>query len=93
MDSGEGGALRARLPRLRELAEFYAVPMAVLLGESDGDAPPGGRPPKVVLDLERLDRAILRARAAGEGTNELARERETVREAYRQVVSRMEGTL
>jgi DNA primase len=48
---------------------------------------------RLVLDLERLERAILRARAEGEGTNELAREREQAREAYRDVVSRLEGTL
>jgi DNA primase len=48
---------------------------------------------RLLLDLERLERAILRARAAGEGTNELARERELVREAYQQVVSRLEETM
>jgi DNA primase len=48
---------------------------------------------RLVLDLDRLERAILRARAEGEGTNELAREREQAREAYRDVVSRLEGTL
>jgi DNA primase len=48
---------------------------------------------RLLLDLERLERAILRARAAGEGTNELARERELVRDAYQQVVSRLEETM
>ena len=48
---------------------------------------------RLVLDLERLERAILRARAEGEGTSELAREREQTRDAYRDVVSRLEGTL
>jgi DNA primase len=48
---------------------------------------------RLVLDLERLERAILRARAEGEGTNELARERELARAAYRDVVSRLETTL
>jgi hypothetical protein len=48
---------------------------------------------RLVLDVERLERAILRARAEGEGTSELAREREQARAAYREVVSRLEETL
>ena len=48
---------------------------------------------RLLLDLARLERGILRARAEGEGTSELARERETAREAYREVVTRMQGTL
>ena len=48
---------------------------------------------RLLLELERLERGILRARSAGEGTNELARERETVRDAFRAVVSRLEATL
>ena len=48
---------------------------------------------RLLLEVERLDRAILRARAAGEGTSELAREREAVRDALHGVVSRLEGTL
>jgi transcriptional regulator with XRE-family HTH domain len=48
----ERGFRNLSLPRLRELAGFYAIPMAVLLGEPDqSDAPPGA---KVVLDLETL---------------------------------------
>jgi DNA primase len=48
---------------------------------------------RLVLELERLERAIIRARAAGAGTSELAREREIVRERMRAVVARLEGTL
>ena len=48
---------------------------------------------RLYLDLERLDRAVLRARAEGEGTSRLARERETARDAYRQIVSQLEGTI
>jgi transcriptional regulator with XRE-family HTH domain len=49
----ERGFRNLSLPRLRELAEFYDVPMSVLLGEVDSlDGAP--RIPKVVLDLERL---------------------------------------
>jgi len=49
----ERGFRNLSLPRLRELAEFYDVPMSVLLGEVDNiDGAP--RIGKVVLDLERL---------------------------------------
>ena len=49
----ERGFRNLSLPRLRELAEFYDVPMSVLLGEVDNlDGAP--RVGKVVLDLERL---------------------------------------
>lgn len=49
----ERGFRNLSLPRLRELAEFYDVPMSVLLGEVDNlDGSP--RAQKVVLDLERL---------------------------------------
>src|SRR5689334_24544837 len=51
----ERGFRNLSLPRLRELAEFYGVPMGVLLGETEGD--PGStevRPAKVMLDLSAL---------------------------------------
>jgi hypothetical protein len=47
----------------------------------------------LVLERDRLDRAIIRARGKRVGTNELAHERETVREAIRAVVARLEKTL
>jgi DNA primase len=46
---------------------------------------------RLVLDRDRLDRAIIRARGEGAGTTELAREREGVREAIRAVVARIEA--
>lgn len=49
----ERGFRNLSLPRLRELALFYDVPMGVLLGEVDNLTAPG-RPPKITLDLERL---------------------------------------
>jgi transcriptional regulator with XRE-family HTH domain len=52
----ERGFRNLSLPRLRELAEFYGVPMGVLLGEADGQGRAGGRMAKVVLDLEALGR-------------------------------------
>ena len=50
----ERGFRNLSLPRLRELADFYAVPMGVLLGEEDGQARAPGLVVKVVLDLEAL---------------------------------------
>ncbi|HEV3226862.1 MAG TPA: transcriptional regulator [Acidimicrobiales bacterium] len=50
----ERGFRNLSLPRLRELAEFYGVPMGVLLGEGDGQGRAAARMVKVVLDLEAL---------------------------------------
>src|SRR5687768_15185775 len=51
----ERGFRNLSLPRLRELAEFYAVPMATLLGEIDLRDDAGRSTAKVVLDLHRLE--------------------------------------
>jgi len=64
----ERGFRNLSLPRLRELAEFYSVPMATLLGEIDL-RDEGGRTgsTKVVLDLgklEQLDEAAALVRYA-----------------------------
>jgi transcriptional regulator with XRE-family HTH domain len=64
----ERGFRNLSLPRLRELAEFYSVPMATLLGEIDlrDEARAGGNA-KVVLDLgklEQLDEAAALVRYA-----------------------------
>jgi DNA primase len=48
---------------------------------------------RLILELERLDRAIIRARHDGAGTSQLARDREAVRESMRTVVARLESTL
>jgi transcriptional regulator with XRE-family HTH domain len=53
----ERGFRNLSLPRLRELAEFYSVPMGVLLGEPDAQGRPPGRSAKLVLDLEALGKA------------------------------------
>jgi transcriptional regulator with XRE-family HTH domain len=50
----ERGFRTLSLPRLHELAEFYDVPVSVLLGEQ---TPTHEGPPKLVLDLEALNRA------------------------------------
>jgi DNA primase len=48
---------------------------------------------RLILDLDRLERAIIRARADGVGTSDLARQRELVRDAMREAVARLEKTL
>jgi transcriptional regulator with XRE-family HTH domain len=48
----ERGFRNLSLPRLRELAEFYTVPMSVLLGEAEAlDLSGASRQARVVLDL------------------------------------------
>ena len=63
----ERGFRNLSLPRLQELAEFYNVPMSVLLGEVDIREAPGDRPERIVLDLvalENVDEAVLVSRYA-----------------------------
>jgi DNA primase len=48
---------------------------------------------RLILDLDRLERAIIRARTDGAGTSDLARQREVVRDAMRAAVARLEETL
>ena len=54
----ERGFRNLSLPRLRELADFYTVPMGVLLGEDDGQSRTSGQVVKVVLDLEALGHIV-----------------------------------
>ena len=54
----ERGFRNLSLPRLRELADFYGVPMSVLLGELDlRDSQPPAAPPRLVLNLAALEEA------------------------------------
>jgi DNA primase len=48
---------------------------------------------RLILDLDRLERAIIRARSDGAGTSDLARRREDVRDAMRAAVARLEKTM
>ncbi len=48
---------------------------------------------RLVLELDRLERAIIVARSAGTGGGDLARRREVVREEMRTVTSRLEKTM
>lgn len=67
--------------------------LVVLAGRVPDPSPDRLEHARLLLELDRLERAIRRARAEGAATSELAREREGAREAYRGVVSRLEGTL
>ena len=56
----ERGFRNLSLPRLRELAEFYDVPMSMLLGEIDlrdgvVSTEPSATPHKIILDLQALE--------------------------------------
>lgn len=52
----ERGARNLSLPRLRDLADFYDVPMGVILGEADPAQVVGARS-RIVLDLVALQQA------------------------------------
>src|SRR5436305_14236249 len=54
----ERGFRNLSLPRLRELADFYAVPMGVLLGEDDGQSRASGQVVQVVLAPEALGHLV-----------------------------------
>jgi DNA primase len=90
------GRTRSPLEALPADDEEFARVMARLV-ELAGRLPdPSGERlehARLVLERDRLDRAIIRARGTGAGTGELARERETVRDAIRSVVARLEKTL
>jgi transcriptional regulator with XRE-family HTH domain len=53
----ERGFRNLSLPRLRELATFYDVPMTMLLGELELRDTPSHTPSRVVLDLAALEAA------------------------------------
>ncbi len=87
---------RAPLSELPPDDEEFARVMSSLVelaGRVPDPSPDRLEHARLVLDLDRLERALLRARAEGEGTNEIAQERELVRAQLHEVVSRLEGTL
>jgi transcriptional regulator with XRE-family HTH domain len=51
----ERGFRNLSLPRLRELAQFYDVPMSLLLGEPEDPGRTGQSSSRLVIDLEALD--------------------------------------
>ncbi len=90
------GHTRSPLTDLPADDEPFAKVMAALVdlsGRVPDPSPDRLEHARLVLELERLERLVLRARAEGVGTSELARERERARDAYRAVVSRLEGTV
>ena len=90
------GRTRTPLTDLPGDDEPFAKIMAALVdlaGRVPEPSPDRLEHARLVLDLERLERLVLRARAEGAGTSELAQERERARDAYRAVVSRLEGTV
>ncbi|HEY1712226.1 MAG TPA: DNA primase [Solirubrobacteraceae bacterium] len=88
--------LRAPLAELPEGDEEFARTIGGLV-ELAGRVPDPSNDrlehARLILDLERLDRAIIRARTEGEGSSDLARQREVVRDAMREAVARLEKTL
>lgn len=60
----ERGYRNLSLSRLRELADFYGVPISVLVGEIDLRTSTVGASPRLVLDLAALERATDPAAAA-----------------------------
>ncbi len=50
----ERGFRTLSLQRLRELAEFYGVPMTALLGQEEVVLPRGDMPERIVIDLDAL---------------------------------------
>ena len=90
------GHTRTPLTDLPADDEPFAKVMAALVdlsGRVPDPSPDRLEHARLLLKLDRLERGILRARAEGAGTSELARERERARDAYRAVVSRLEGTV
>jgi DNA primase len=90
------GHLRAPLSELPDGDEDFARTIGGLV-ELAGRVPDPSADrlehARLILDLERLDRAIIRARAQGAGTSALAHQREVVRDAMRDAVARLEKTL
>src|SRR5437764_14710199 len=54
--SYERGDRAVTVQRLAELAEFYAVPISELLPEAPAPAAASEAPPRLILDLEKLQR-------------------------------------
>ena len=83
----------ADLPADDELFARQVAGLVELSGRVPDPSPDRLEHARLLLELDRLERALRRARALGEGSSELARERERVRGALHEVGSRMEKTL
>jgi DNA primase len=75
-----------------ELARAVAD-LVALAGRVPDPSPQRLEHARLVLERDRLDRAIIRARGEGTPISELAHQREEVREAIRAVAASLEGTV
>jgi len=90
LDGRTGSPLADLPPDDEELARIVAD-LVARAGRSSDVTPERLEHARLVLERDRLDRAIIRARAeGGAGINDLARERERVLEEIRGVVSQLE---
>ncbi|MGA2013389.1 MAG: DNA primase [Solirubrobacteraceae bacterium] len=83
----------AELPPQDEALAGTVADLVALAGRVPDPSPDRLEHARLLLDCERLDRAILRARADGSGGTELAAEREAVRAALHAANARLEQTL
>ncbi len=83
----------ADLPPDDEALARTVADLVALAGRVPDPSPDRLEHARLVLERDRLDRAIIRARGEGAGTGELAQEREVVREAIREAVARLEKAL
>jgi DNA primase len=91
---GRTGSPLADLPSDDEELARIVADLVARAGRSTDVGPERLEHARLVLERDRLDRAIIRARAeGGAGINELARERERVLEEIRGVVSRLEQVI
>ncbi|MFZ0090098.1 MAG: DNA primase [Solirubrobacteraceae bacterium] len=90
------GRIRAPLSELPgdddELARAVSG-LVDLAGRVPDPSPDRLQHARLVLELDRMERAIVRARAEAVGTSELARDREVLRDQMRAVVARLERTI
>ncbi len=87
---GHIGAPLSDLPTDDEEFARLMAGLVELTGRIPDPSPDRLEHAHLVLERDRLDRAIIRVRGQGVGTGELAKEREVVREAIRAVGGRLE---
>jgi DNA primase len=87
---GHIGAPLSDLPADDEEFARLMAGLVELTGRIPDPCPDRLEHARLVLERDRLDRAIIRVRGQGVGTGELAKEREVVREAIRAVGGRLE---